>query len=118
MKNVLMDTPFLSREAGCFVSLLPPWGKGWEGGEENIIICIEKLIKMKENLNINLKNTSKFISFEEIVAHAQQSVRHLDTLNNRNRCREMIFWDGYLFPMTYFLNLKNRKNCKTSKISF
>ena len=37
---------------------------------------------MKENLTINLKNTSKFISFEEIVAHAQQSVRHLDTLNN------------------------------------
>ena len=36
---------------------------------------------MKENLNINLKNTSKFISFEEIVAHAQQSVRHLDNLN-------------------------------------
>jgi glucose-6-phosphate isomerase len=37
---------------------------------------------MKENLSINLKNTSKFISFEEIVAFAQQSVRHLDTLNN------------------------------------
>jgi glucose-6-phosphate isomerase len=37
---------------------------------------------MKENLNINLKNTSKFISFEEIVAYAQQSVRHLDALNN------------------------------------
>ena len=37
---------------------------------------------MKENLSINLKNTSKFISFEEIVAHAQQSVQHLDTLNN------------------------------------
>ena len=37
---------------------------------------------MKENLSINLKNISKFISFEEIVAHAQQSVRHLDTLNN------------------------------------
>jgi glucose-6-phosphate isomerase len=36
---------------------------------------------MKENLSINLKNTGKFISFEEIVAHAQQSVRHLDTLN-------------------------------------
>jgi glucose-6-phosphate isomerase len=36
---------------------------------------------MKENLNINLKNTSKFISSEEIVANAQQSVRHLDTLN-------------------------------------
>ncbi len=36
---------------------------------------------MKENLSINLKNTSKFISFEEIVAHAQQSVRHLDNLN-------------------------------------
>jgi glucose-6-phosphate isomerase len=36
---------------------------------------------MKENLNINLKNTGKFISFEEIIANAQQSVRHIDTLN-------------------------------------
>jgi glucose-6-phosphate isomerase len=36
---------------------------------------------MKENISINLKNISKFISFEEVVAHAQQSVRHLDTLN-------------------------------------
>jgi glucose-6-phosphate isomerase len=36
---------------------------------------------MKENLSINLKNTSKFISFEEIIATAQQSVRHLDVLN-------------------------------------
>ncbi len=36
---------------------------------------------MKENLSINLKNTSNFISYEEIVALAQQSVRHLDTLN-------------------------------------
>src|SRR5512141_589854 len=34
-----------------------------------------------ENLSINLKNTGKFISFEEIVAHAQQSVRHIETLN-------------------------------------
>jgi glucose-6-phosphate isomerase len=37
---------------------------------------------MKENLNISLKNTGKFVSFEEIVAFAQQSVRHIDTLNN------------------------------------
>jgi glucose-6-phosphate isomerase len=37
---------------------------------------------MKENLSINLKNASRFVSFEEIVAHAQQSVRHLDTLNS------------------------------------
>ena len=37
---------------------------------------------MKDNLSINLKNTSKFISSEEIIAHAQQSVRHLDTLNS------------------------------------
>jgi len=37
---------------------------------------------MKENLSINLKNTSKFISSEEILAHAQQSVRHIDTLNS------------------------------------
>jgi glucose-6-phosphate isomerase len=37
---------------------------------------------MKENISINLKNTSKFISFEEIIATAQQSVRHLDSLNN------------------------------------
>jgi glucose-6-phosphate isomerase len=36
---------------------------------------------MKENLSINLKNTGKFISFEEIVADAQRSVRHIDTLN-------------------------------------
>ena len=36
---------------------------------------------MKENISINLKNISKFISFEEVVAHAQKSVRHLDTLN-------------------------------------
>jgi glucose-6-phosphate isomerase len=36
---------------------------------------------MKENLSINLKNTSKFISAEEIIANAQLSVRHIDTLN-------------------------------------
>ena len=36
---------------------------------------------MKDNLSINLKNTNRFISFEEIIAFAQQSVRHLDTLN-------------------------------------
>jgi glucose-6-phosphate isomerase len=36
---------------------------------------------MKENISISLKNTRKFISSEEIIAHAQQSVRHLDTLN-------------------------------------
>lgn len=36
---------------------------------------------MKENLSINLKNASKFISFEEVIATAQQSVRHLDVLN-------------------------------------
>lgn len=36
---------------------------------------------MKENLSINLKNTGKFISFEEIIASAQMSVRHLDALN-------------------------------------
>jgi glucose-6-phosphate isomerase len=37
---------------------------------------------MKENLSINLKNTGNFVSFEEVIALAQQSVRHLDTLNN------------------------------------
>ena len=36
---------------------------------------------MKENLSINLKNTSGFISYEEVIALAQQSVRHLDSLN-------------------------------------
>ena len=36
---------------------------------------------MKENLSINLKNTNKFISAEEIIANAQLAVRHLDTLN-------------------------------------
>ena len=36
---------------------------------------------MKENLSINLKNAIGFISYEEVIALAQQSVRHLDTLN-------------------------------------
>lgn len=36
---------------------------------------------MKENLNLNLKNTGAFISHEEIFALAQQSIRHLDSLN-------------------------------------
>ena len=35
-----------------------------------------------ENLNINLKNCSNFVSLEEIVAFAQLSSRHLDTLNS------------------------------------
>jgi glucose-6-phosphate isomerase len=35
---------------------------------------------MKENLTINLKNTSGFIAQEEVMALAQQSVRHLDSL--------------------------------------
>jgi len=35
---------------------------------------------MKENLSINLKNASGFISYEEVLALAQQSVRHLNTL--------------------------------------
>lgn len=37
---------------------------------------------MKENITINLKNTGRFVSSEEIAAFAQKSVRHLDTLNN------------------------------------
>jgi glucose-6-phosphate isomerase len=36
---------------------------------------------MKDNLSINLKNTAGFISHEEIMALAQQSARHLDSLN-------------------------------------
>jgi glucose-6-phosphate isomerase len=35
-----------------------------------------------ENLSINLKHCSNFISLEEIMAFAQLSSRHLDTLNN------------------------------------
>ena len=37
---------------------------------------------MKENLNINLKNANSFISSEEVFALAQQSVRHIDSLNS------------------------------------
>jgi glucose-6-phosphate isomerase len=37
---------------------------------------------MKENISLNLKNACNFISYEEVVALAQQSVRHLDNLNN------------------------------------
>ncbi|HOP57827.1 MAG TPA: glucose-6-phosphate isomerase [Bacteroidales bacterium] len=36
---------------------------------------------MKENISIDLKNTEKFVSFEEIFALAQKSVIHLDSLN-------------------------------------
>jgi glucose-6-phosphate isomerase len=39
---------------------------------------------MNVNLSINLKNTSSFISYEEVVALAQQSVRHLESLNAGN----------------------------------
>jgi glucose-6-phosphate isomerase len=37
---------------------------------------------MKENITLSLKNAVSFISYEEIIAFAQQSVRHLDSLNN------------------------------------
>lgn len=36
---------------------------------------------MKDILSVNLKNAGAFISFEEVIALAQQSVRHLDALN-------------------------------------
>jgi glucose-6-phosphate isomerase len=37
---------------------------------------------MKENISVDLKNAVSFTSYEEIIALAQQSVRHLDSLNN------------------------------------
>jgi glucose-6-phosphate isomerase len=37
---------------------------------------------MKENININLKGVSQFISSEEVLALAQQSVRHIDSLKS------------------------------------
>lgn len=37
---------------------------------------------MKENLSIDLKESTVFVPFEEVAALAQQSVRHLDNLNN------------------------------------
>ncbi len=36
---------------------------------------------MKENISINLKNTGNFIPYEEVFALAQQSARHLESLN-------------------------------------
>jgi glucose-6-phosphate isomerase len=36
---------------------------------------------MKENISINLANAASFISYEETIALAQQSLRHLDSLN-------------------------------------
>jgi glucose-6-phosphate isomerase len=36
---------------------------------------------MKENISINLKNAGGFVAYEEVIALAQQSVRHLDSLN-------------------------------------
>jgi glucose-6-phosphate isomerase len=36
---------------------------------------------MKENISVNLKNASGFVAYEEVLALAQQSVRHLDAVN-------------------------------------
>lgn len=36
---------------------------------------------MKENIGLNLKNAGNFVAYEEVVALAQQSVRHIDKLN-------------------------------------
>ena len=36
---------------------------------------------MKEGISVNLKNSGDFIAYEEVIALAQQSVRHLDSLN-------------------------------------
>jgi len=33
---------------------------------------------MEKNISIDLKNAAGFISYEEVVALAQQSIRHLD----------------------------------------
>jgi len=41
---------------------------------------VEILVEMKENININLKNAGSFVSSEEVLALAQQSVRHLESL--------------------------------------
>jgi len=38
---------------------------------------------MKENIEIKLENVISFINEEEILALAQQAVRHLDSLNNK-----------------------------------
>jgi glucose-6-phosphate isomerase len=46
--------------------------------KQNLNIIEEKIM---ENLSLNLKNTNKFISYEEIAAYAKLSARHLDTLN-------------------------------------
>ncbi len=37
---------------------------------------------MKENITIDLSNAGKSVSYEEVLALAQQSVRHLDSLNS------------------------------------
>jgi glucose-6-phosphate isomerase len=36
---------------------------------------------MKENISINLKNTGSFITYEEVIALAQLSILHLESLN-------------------------------------
>lgn len=40
------------------------------------------LNKMKDTISLNLKNITRYVSYEEVLALAQQSVRHLDNLNN------------------------------------
>jgi glucose-6-phosphate isomerase len=36
---------------------------------------------MKENISISLRNTEGFVQYEEVVALAQQSIRHLESVN-------------------------------------
>jgi len=37
---------------------------------------------MEKNITVNLNNSSDFVSVEEVIALAQQSLRHLDALNS------------------------------------
>ena len=38
---------------------------------------------MKENVSINLKGISGFVPYEEVVALAQLSLRHLEAINGK-----------------------------------
>ncbi len=37
---------------------------------------------MKENLSVNLRHTANFVDYDEIIALAKESLKHIDTLNS------------------------------------
>ena len=72
---------------------------------------------MKENISLNLKNAAVLYRMKRVIALAQQSVRHLDSLNNGTGAgSDFLGWLS--LPDDILPSLTGLKKCKTSQISF